>query len=128
MSLPFQIVLTWFQFLVYLKGITCNVIAYLESLSYVASALHLISIGFERSYFFFIGAAKFLINFNISNYTFLGNVLLMFLHRYYAICKPMVAQARCTWSRAKRIIIVLWTLSLALAVPIGYNQVGMKLC
>ena len=48
MTPSFQIVLSWFQFLVYLKGITCNIIVFLEGFSYSTTVLHLISIGFER--------------------------------------------------------------------------------
>ena len=43
--------------------------------------------------------------------------------RYYAICKPMVAQGRCTIPRAKKIIVLLWLMALLISIPLGYEQV-----
>ena len=43
--------------------------------------------------------------------------------RYYAICKPMVAQGRCTMLRAKKIIVVLWCMAVLAAIPLGYEKV-----
>ena len=43
--------------------------------------------------------------------------------RYYAICKPMVAQGRCTMTRAKKIVILLWIMAAIFAMPQLYAQV-----
>ena len=45
------------------------------------------------------------------------------IFRYYAICKPMVAQGRCTISRAKKIIICLSIMALLMSIPMAYEKV-----
>ncbi|KAL4236799.1 Orexin receptor type 2 [Mactra antiquata] len=37
--------------------------------------------------------------------------------RYYAICRPFVVQYLCTWERARKIILITWSLSTCLATP-----------
>ena len=43
--------------------------------------------------------------------------------RYYAILHPMKAKYACTLSRARKIVVAIWYLSLILAVPILIGQV-----
>ncbi|XP_049834748.1 QRFP-like peptide receptor isoform X2 [Schistocerca gregaria] len=52
----------------------------------------------------------------------------MSIERYYAIVHPMRAKYTCTIRQARRVILIIWTASLLLAVPIifvqGHKEVG----
>ena len=45
-------------------------------------------------------------------------------HRYYAILHPMRARYKCTVKLARRIVLILWALSVVMALPILVGQVG----
>jgi hypothetical protein len=46
--------------------------------------------------------------------------------RCYAIKYPLQAKSVCTNSRAKKTILLVWTLSATLAAPVLHVQVGME--
>ena len=46
--------------------------------------------------------------------------------RYYAIIYPMRAQYRCTMSKARRLCVLIWLLSLLLAAPVLVVQVSIS--
>ncbi|XP_053392528.1 QRFP-like peptide receptor [Mercenaria mercenaria] len=52
--------------------------------------------------------------------TFVSTVLthtIISFERFYAICRPMEVKYRCTWRRARKLIIMTWVLSICLAIP-----------
>ncbi len=61
--------------------------------------------------------------FNISSCICSNDLLVFFNSRYYAILYPMKAKYICTKDRTRRVIVLLWALSFALAAPIIYGQV-----
>ena len=50
----------------------------------------------------------------------------LFCYRYYAICHPLSVQYRCTWNRARVMILITWGISAALALPTVFMTVSIK--
>lgn len=60
------------------------------------------------------------LSYYVRDFTLISSVLTLTVisfERYYAICHPLNVQYRCTWNRARIMIMITWTISAALAIP-----------
>ena len=52
---------------------------------------------------------------------------MLFFCRYYAICHPLSVQYRCTWNRARTMMLIMWCISACLALPTIFMTVNIFL-
>ncbi|KAK3612285.1 hypothetical protein CHS0354_011004 [Potamilus streckersoni] len=60
------------------------------------------------------------LSYYLRDFTFLCSVVTLTVvsfERYYAICHPLKVQYRCTWTRARILILLTWLISFTLATP-----------
>lgn len=56
----------------------------------------------------------------VRDFTLISSVLTLTVisfERYYAICHPLSVQYRCTWNRARTMMLIMWCISACLALP-----------